>query len=148
MGSEMCIRDRLLLTDRSGFVHLGEDLTITSLFKKEIWRGKSNFDLLREREISVSELPSVFFPWLVLACPAAAIFTMASGYPRCAMYLLLITLLPGLLYALRLKFRSGAELGLHKLMTFYSVYFFARGIGMTQRMFERNAYLHAGVRTP
>ena len=139
---------KLLLTDGAGFVHLGEDLTLTSLFRKEIWRGKFNLDLLRDHEVSVTELPSMLVPFLVLSSLALSILTTMTGYLPGAMYFLSMALLPGVLYSIRLKLRSGVDLAWYKLVTFYSIYFVARGIGMIQRFFERKGYLHAGVRIP
>ena len=141
-------KGKLVLTDRSGFVHLGEDLTFSALFKKEIWRGKSNIDLLFGSEISVGELPSILLPLLVSACLLVVAFAAALGYQINALCFLLLALLPGVLYALRLHIRSGIDLGMHKLVIFYSIYFVARGIGMTQRVFERKRYTQARVPTP
>jgi len=128
---------KLVLTDRTGFVHLGEDLTLASLFKKEIWRGKSNLDLLGESKITVTELPSIVAPLLVLISLLLTLIAIAMGHLPGMLSFLLIALLPALLYSIRLKLRSGVNLGWHKLVTFYSVYFVARGIGMLQRLFER-----------
>ena len=140
-------KGKLVLTDQTGFVHLGEDLTLGSLFKKEIWRGKSNIDLLFGGDISLSDLPGVIAPFILLLSPVLVVLTCTLGYTRCTLYTLLLALLPCVLYALRLKFRSGIKLGLHKLVTFYIIYFFARGVGMLQRLSERNGLpLHVGAR--
>ena len=141
-------KGKLRLTDGAGFVHLGEDLTLASLFKKEIWRGKSNLDLLREGEFSIYELPSIVVPLLVLVCLLLALLTTSVGYLSGSLYFLMMALLPAVLYALRLQLRSAVDLGFHKLVAFYSIYFVARGIGMTQRLFERSVYQHTGVRIP
>jgi len=143
--NSLLAKGKLLLTDVTGFVHLGEDLTLASLFGKEIWRGKSNIDLLHDQKLTVSELPSVVAPLGVLAFLSLAVLSLLPGFPFHAMVFLSIAMLPGLLYALRLKLRSGTELGMHKLVTFYVVYFVARGCGMIQRLFERKSDVYAGA---
>ena len=140
-------KGKLLLTDATGFVHLGEDLTLGSLFKKEIWRGKSNLDLLRDNSVSLSELPSCIVPVLMPMLLLVALVALLMGSLLYMAYFLSLALLPSVLYAQRLKLRSGVKLGFHKLITFYTIYFLARGIGMLQRVFERKGYLQVGVRT-
>jgi glycosyltransferase involved in cell wall biosynthesis len=140
-------KGKLVLTDQTGFVHLGEDLTLGNLFKKEIWRGKSNIDLLFSGDISASDLPGVIVPFILLLSPLFLVITCTLGYLSCTLYTMLFALLPCVMYALRLKLRSGVKLGLHKLVTFYLIYFFARGVGMVQRLSERNGLpLHVGAR--
>lgn len=129
-------KGKLILTDLCGFVHLGEDLTLASLFKKEIWRGKSNIDLLRGSKISLSELPSVIVPLGVLALVVLVLVMISMGSLRYASVFLVLAALPCVLYAVRLKLRSGTDLGFYKIVTFYLVYFAARGVGMLQRLFE------------
>lgn len=140
-------KGKLVLTNQTGFVHLGEDLTLASLFKKEIWRGKSNIDLLFSGDVSLNELPGIIVPFILLLSPFLIALTCTLGYLNCTLYTLLLALLPCVLYALRLKLRSDISLGLPKLVTFYLIYFFARGVGMLQRLSERKApLLHVGER--
>lgn len=53
-------------------VHHGEAATVSSFFRKELWRGKSNFAGLAQHGISLAELPSLMAPslhcliWLLL----------------------------------------------------------------------------------
>jgi len=135
--NSLCAKGKLVLTSRAGFVHLGEDLTLASLFRKEIWRGKSNLDSIQGRAVSWDELPSLILPLFILGCIALFLVLIILGYLVPALYILLLAVFPGFIYSVALKWRTRVNLGFPKIAMFYQVYFVARGTGMTQRMFER-----------
>lgn len=136
-------KGKLVLTDQTGFVHLGEDLTFASMFRKEIWRGKSNLDSMQGRTVSLMEAPSLILPLAILGCAALFLVFFVTGFLLPALLCLLGALFPGLFYAFVLKCRARVGLGYHTIVVFYMVYFMARGIGMTQRLFERAGTLFA-----
>ena len=128
---------KLVLTDESTFVHLGEDKSYRGLFFKEIWRGKSNLGSMHGRKIDLPEVPSIVVPVVVLLSAGLTLLAAVSGFKVIAILAALFTLVAPLLYAIRLKVRSSVNVGILPLMGFYVVYFSARAIGMIQGLCSR-----------
>jgi glycosyltransferase involved in cell wall biosynthesis len=58
-------------------IHLGEAATMAEFFKKELWRGRSNFSGAFAHGISLKELPSLAVPvYFGIFLPACLIFLM------------------------------------------------------------------------
>lgn len=129
---------KLLLTNESSFVHLGEDKSFSALFFKEIWRGKSNLGSLAGRKIDLSEFPSIIVPVVVFLSPVVALLALFSGFKVMAIFAALFTLLAPLLYSIRLRVRSSVDMNFASLVYFYFVYFNARAIGMIKGLFQGN----------
>ncbi|OED38099.1 hypothetical protein AB833_20610 [Chromatiales bacterium (ex Bugula neritina AB1)] len=127
---------KLVLTDDSGFVHLGEDATLQSMFTKEIWRGKSNLASMQDRKIALSEIPSLVFPPVVLMCFLLALIMLVAGAMKLALVFAVLMAIPPALYASRLKLRSSIKLGSPHIFVFFLVYFLARGVGVIKLLIE------------
>ncbi len=129
---------KLLLTDESSFVHLGEDKSYSAMFLKEIWRGKSNLGSLPGRKIDLREFPSIVVPAVVLLSPFFALVALILGFKVIALFAALFIVLAPLLYSIRLKVRSSVEVRFGSLILFYLIYFNARAIGMLKGFVEGN----------
>jgi glycosyltransferase involved in cell wall biosynthesis len=53
---------RICLEQRIDTIHLGEISTLSELFRKELWRGRSSMRCFRSSHQSVKELPSILVP--------------------------------------------------------------------------------------
>jgi len=117
-----------LLTSKSDFVHLGEDKSFSQLFKKEIWRAKSNLASVKGRKIQLLELPSLLFPLIAVFAPILTIILVLLGANVAAATILCLGFVPAIAYSLRLKLKTEA-VSIFNIFAFYVVYFFARGVG-------------------
>lgn len=116
----------------ASYEHVGEDRELWPMFRKEIWRGRSNLLALRGRRIPMMEWPSYIAPLLMfVSLVAATVLAAFKSFVGAALALTLVFLIP-LVYALRLRLRAADRVPLGKALAFYVVYFLARGIGMLQ----------------
>ena len=122
---------RLYCTSATSFVHLGEDKSLSQLFKKEVWRSQSNLQAMHGRRVPLSEWPSIVIPvFLTLAFLGAAVaLVMMAWIP--ALFLLIAAMAPAVAYSLRLWLRLRGRLPIHIIFPFYTVYFFARATGLS-----------------
>lgn len=125
-------------------IHFGEASTLAHFFRKEQWRGVSNFSGLRQHGIHVREIPSLLIPPLQVAFLVAMTFSLQvlaiSGGERgltIFIALLLIWQLPLLFLAFwksRTASHLNVRLGLYVLL---NLYFLARGTSMIQGRWRR-----------
>ncbi len=121
----------LFYTASTYYYHLGEDLSLSQTFKKEIWRSEYNLYSLKGRTIPLREWPSILFPFWITLCLLLSLFTMAIPSVPVALpiTLLFAAWLPALLYSFRLWSKKPENVTLPYIVVFYSVYFVARSIG-------------------
>lgn len=119
----------LYYSGRSRYVHLGEDKDYGGLFRKEIWRGRSNLLSLAGRRVPPRELPSLGVPLWVAAFVLATLVGLLATRPLLAALCLALALVPVLLYALRLTRLARGRLRFTETLAFYTVYFPARALG-------------------
>jgi glycosyltransferase involved in cell wall biosynthesis len=131
---------RLVSDGRIVAVHHGEASSIGHFFRKELWRGTSNFHGLMQHGFSWQELPSIALPVfyviaaVMVTCGLAAAFLSAGSFvPRMTVALLFVWQAPLFLFALR-KIRNTFSLALAmQLYLLLNIYFMARGGAMFQR---------------
>ncbi|WPL17724.1 mycofactocin system glycosyltransferase [Thiorhodovibrio winogradskyi] len=126
---------RLFYSSQASYIHLGEDKAFWPMFKKEIWRGQSNFQSVRGRYISWREIPSFIMPLLIPAGLLILLIGVWAGFLGLSVAGAGIVLLPPLLYSLRLKITTGKDLPLTELVKFYLLYFPARAYGTIRGLF-------------
>ncbi len=136
----LAMRGEVVLSDQTNFVHLGEDKNHRTLFRKEIWRGTSNLGSIKGRKIELAELPSFIVPAVVGGAAVLSALLLLIGQFKWFVALLIFSLLAPLLYALRLKRKSGVPVGLAKLLYFYFVYFLARAVGMLKGLLSGETF--------
>lgn len=100
---------KLLMTDLTYIVHLGEDQNHWQMFRKEVWRGQSNLSSLKETPFQWREIPSIVFPPVVFLGLLLGSGLLLSGFYPGAMLVLFGALCPVLLYACRLKIKPAVE---------------------------------------
>lgn len=129
------IKEAGLLVNDSRIVatHYGEAATLGHFFRKERWRGKSNFSGFFRHGLVLKELPSLLAP--TLHCLLAAALLAVPVLLVCEMRFYPYLLLPVLLWQCMLLFksfhkqRSSPTLsGVVQLFLLLNVYLFARGV--------------------
>lgn len=120
---------KLRLAGAAGFVHLGEDRDLATLFRKEIWRARSNLHSLPGRRVPPREWPSVAIPLAWPLATGGAAVAAALGRPLVAACLGLAALAPVAAYALRAWRKCGGSPSLLHAAVYYVVFFTARSIG-------------------
>ncbi len=119
----------LYYSSKTNYIHLGEDKEFGQLFKKEIWRAKSNLQSIKGRRIPLREIPSFLVPPAILLCSIFALISLFIGYVICGILFLLSSLLPVFVYGLRLYDLANKKIPFISILKFYLVYFFARAYG-------------------
>ncbi len=134
---DLCMRLKLqgmIISDNSIVaVHHGEAATVGHFFKKELWRGKSNFTGMMQHGLTIAEIPSLIAPslhcllWLCWVCsPFTCSIYMISGV--FGVMLIWQTLLAiSCLKKLQPQITIISLLQLHFLL---NMYLFARGAGV------------------
>ncbi|GFO66562.1 hypothetical protein GMLC_01410 [Geomonas limicola] len=129
----------LLCDARVAALHFREPATIAEFFKKERWRGLSNYRELGRRRVTLRELPSLLLPLGALAVSIAlpvlwGLYAL-GGETRvlwASLALLLVWELPLGAVALR-RCGTGEWLTGIRLWVLLNVYFFARGTTLVAR---------------
>jgi len=108
-------------------VHYGEAETLFQLFKKESWRGISNFDGIRNHGIVLTEIPShavaIYYFAIITSLPLILLQLRDTPLYIMATSLLVFPSYKALLISIRLnRFRY-----FFKLLVVWLVYCFARG---------------------
>ncbi|MEE9320262.1 MAG: glycosyltransferase family A protein [Granulosicoccus sp.] len=128
----------------AAFIHLGEDMNYAALFKKEIWRGRSNLQSLAGRKLELREVPSLLIPPGSLFLVVAAVIALILAKPGYALGALLLLLAAPVAWALRLRSSETQPVRLLPAIWMYLLYFIARGIGMIAGLLpERRETSHA-----
>lgn len=124
----------LIITDSSIVaVHHGEAATVMHFFRKELWRGKSNFAGMMQHGLTMSEIPSLIAPSLHCLLWLCWLISLLSGIPTFA-----VCISTGLLiWQAFLLLLSSRKLHPHITITsllqlhfLLNIYLFARGAGV------------------
>ena len=126
----------LYYTSLATYVHLGEDKEYNEMYKKEIWRGQSNLQSIKGRNIPLREMPSFIIPITLLALLIVCLFSMISENYSLALLSFSLLLLPITAYSLRLYKLARDEVQFWYIFKFYLVYFPARAFGTLGGLFK------------
>lgn len=119
----------LYYSSRAQYVHIGEDKALGPMFNKEVWRGQSNLQSIRGRNVPLREIPSfVVPPVMLLGVLVALVCLFTTNYFFAAMAFALF-LLPVFVYSVRLYKLAKGKIPMLEIIKFYSVYFPARAKG-------------------
>lgn len=126
----------LFYSSRATYVHIGEDKVYSQMYQKEIWRGQSNLQSIKGRNIPLREWPSLLIPIAMLGLVFITIAALFSGFHTIALAALCLALLPVILYSSRLYLIANQEIKLIYILKFYLMYFPARAIGTVAGIFK------------
>jgi GT2 family glycosyltransferase len=134
----------LYYTSAANYVHLGEDKQYNEMYKKEIWRGQSNLQSIKGRNIPLRELPSFIIPIALLILFIICLISFVTKNHPLAFTSLLLLLAPIAVYSLRLYKLSKNEVKLWYVFKFYMVYFPARAFGTLGGLFK--SFSNSGIK--
>jgi glycosyltransferase involved in cell wall biosynthesis len=111
-------------------IHFGEPNTIFDFFKKERWRGYSNFRGLLSHGLCCQEIPSLILPvyyLIALAClPISASYALFQHAYLPFLVNSVFVILPPILLSARTSLATGDFAWLGRLAFLYLIYSFAR----------------------
>lgn len=126
----------LFYSSNATYVHIGEDKVYRQMYKKEIWRGQSNLQSIKGRNIPLREWPSLLIPIAMLGLVFITIAALFSGLYTIASVALCLAILPVILYSSRLYLIANQKIKLAYILKFYLMYFPARAIGTVVGIFK------------
>ena len=106
------------------------------MYKKEIWRGQSNLQSIKGRNIPLREWPSFLIPLGMLVLFIASILLLLVGQITLSLITVLVMLFPVSLYSFRLFIIAKKQLRIYDILKFYAMYFPARAIGTVAGIFK------------
>lgn len=127
---------RLYYTSQATYVHIGEDKVYRDMYKKEIWRGQSNLQSIKGRNVPLREIPSFVVPIAIAALLLIFIVSTLLNLPYIAITSIVLALIPFIIYTLRLYKLTKSTVPLKYSIKFYLLYFPARAIGTLGGLFK------------
>lgn len=122
---------QIISDKRIKVIHLGEARTLTEFFKKELWRGKSNLNGLKEHGLKIKEIPSIVLPLYYLILPIIFLILLYLKGQLFAVFSLVILLIaPPLLISINIATKTSRYNYILKASTIYLIYFTARAISL------------------
>jgi glycosyltransferase involved in cell wall biosynthesis len=141
--SELAKKGKLFVTQETSHIHLGEDKSYQQLFKKEIWRGQSNLQSIKGRDIPLREIPSFIIPIALLILFITTLFTVIYNNSLTILSVLIL-FAPIIVYSLRLYKLAKHEVQFWHVFKFYIVYFPARAFGTLGGLFK--SFSNSGIK--
>lgn len=126
----------LYYTSDASYIHIGEDKVYAEMFKKEIWRGQSNLQSIKGRNIPLREIPSFIIPLVIALGLILSLISILFQSFGLACIFLLLSMLPVVAYSLRLYALAKASVSFGSVLRFYTYYFPARAIGTVAGLFK------------
>ncbi len=135
---DLCYRaqklGRIISDNRIGVIHLGEAGSLGEFFRKEVWRGRSNFRGVLSHGLSLKELPSMMIPvYFLFFLPTlfGGFLTTLKMVWFCLFLFFLLLPSAGVLIRLGKKKISWEELP--ALLFLVQFYFVARSVALFRR---------------
>jgi glycosyltransferase involved in cell wall biosynthesis len=131
-------------------VHFGEAKSLAEFFRKEAWRGQSNFRGMFAHGFYLQEIPSLSIPVcylvLTLLLPILSTVAFTTGMYRLIIINLALFLMPAVSLALRRSFRTGKCKWIAHLSILYLLSFLARTYSLLARKHD-DGHRDASCRT-
>lgn len=135
LSARLKVMGQLLCDNRIVAIHHREPATIGEFFRKEKWRGKSNFAGIIRHGIRLKEMPSLILPLLQCLFAISLIFCVilymfnGAEYMYYAAIILIVWQLPIICLAC-FKSRTTNIISIIQLHLLLNVYFTARGLAI------------------
>lgn len=126
---------RILSDQRIVAIHHGEARTIAEFFRKEKWRGNSNYLGIKAHGLRKDEIPSLILPMYYYVLVVTFISSCIFSNWRFVSSAFLLWQMPVLLLTWFKLYKFSACRNLVKLWFLYNVYFCARGMAITKNPF-------------
>ena len=121
-----------IMADRSiKVVHLGEAATVKVFIRKELWRGKGNFQGVLSHGLSLKELPSLAIPvYFGIFLPFFLIFLIFHFTATTVFFALVTLCLPGILALYKVRRKKADPIIKVQLTALMYVYFIVRSLSI------------------
>ncbi|WOJ95039.1 glycosyltransferase family A protein [Congregibacter variabilis] len=120
---------KLWYTTETQYEHFGEDRDHRAMFRKEIWRGQSNWASMGGRTIPLGEWPSFLVPPVLTLLTLTVPLLLLAGLTQTAAIVTLIVAACLCAYVLRVWQAGRGRISLLSVLRFYIYYFPARTLG-------------------
>jgi glycosyltransferase involved in cell wall biosynthesis len=134
----------LYYTSLASYIHLGEDKQYNEMYKKEIWRGQSNLQSIKGRNIPLREIPSFIVPLGIAVLFIVFISTLLMAMYSISFISLVLLTIPIIAYTLRLHKLTKDDVSIWHVFQFYLMYFPARAIGTLGGLFK--SFSNSGIK--
>lgn len=126
----------LYYSSNATYVHIGEDKNYKQMYHKEIWRGQSNLQSIKGRNIPLREWPSFLIPIGMLGLLLLSLLFLFFGSIPMVVTSLLLLSFPIGAYSLRLYLLAEKQIKFKYIAKFYAMYFPARALGTVAGIFK------------
>ena len=127
---------KIIADNRIVVTHFGEAATLKQFLKKEIWRGKSNFDGVKKHGLFRKEIPSLIIPlYFGLILPVSLVMYLVKLTSIFGITLFFIYTMPIAIAVLKV-FKTKKDvsiINLIRLSILVQIYFFARTVAVLKR---------------
>jgi GT2 family glycosyltransferase len=132
---DLCYRAKslghIISDSRLKVIHLGEAATLKDFFKKEVWRGTSNYQGMFSHGLKVKELPSLFIPaYFLLFMPVSFLFFLATQTYFWFLLFMVIFMIPAGGVLIKLRQKNIPLKDWPKVMFLVYFYFFSRSFSV------------------
>ncbi|NQY86746.1 MAG: glycosyltransferase family 2 protein [Colwellia sp.] len=134
----------LYYTSQANYIHLGEDKQYNEMYKKEIWRGQSNLQSIKGRNIPLREIPSFVIPLALFVLFTTCLLALLLNNTLLAIGSFILLLLPITAYSFRLHKLTKNDVSFSNVFKFYLIYFPARAIGTLGGLFK--SFSNSGIK--
>jgi GT2 family glycosyltransferase len=124
---------RIVADKHISAIHHREPATVKEFFRKERWRGKSNYSSVKEHGFRFDEMPSLILPLFYLAMLLLAIVFALTGHCILSVVTAVIWQVPLLAIVCMKLFRVKRFGSFFQLFALYNIYFCARGCSIFSR---------------
>jgi glycosyltransferase involved in cell wall biosynthesis len=132
---DLCYRaksfGRIISDSRLKVIHLGEAATLKEFFKKEVWRGISNYQGISSHGLSFKELPSLFMPvYFLFFLPVSLTFFLIVQSEILFLLFMAVCIIPAGGVFFKLRHKNIPLRDWPKVIFLVYFYFFARSFSV------------------
>ena len=133
LSYRLSARGRIISDQEIRAIHHGEAKDIAEFFRKERWRGKSNYLGLQQHGLRLDEIPSLLLPPYYLFMSSLIVVWILFGHWNHAAVVFFLLQVPILAIALLKIQRHSAYIYFFQLYFLYNIYYLARGLALFKR---------------
>ncbi len=122
---------RIIADSSIKVIHLGEASTVKVFIKKELWRGKGNFQGVLNHGLSLKELPSLIIPiYFAIFLPLFLVLLIFHFTAMSVFVALAALCLPGIIALYKFRRKKAAPIIKAQLMALMYIYFIVRTVAI------------------
>lgn len=130
LSYRLAMHGKILSDQRIKAVHHGEAENLREFFRKERWRGKSNYKGVRQHGFRIDELPSLVLPIYFVLMLLLFVVSLSMGKISYSCGVFVLWQFPVLAVAF-VKMKDNFQVGEYsRLIVLYNIYYFAKAIAV------------------